>query len=117
MNAGEVMELVCDDTNRLATMGDQFLPNLVRQSAKAIIYIIWLLYLVGWKILPGLGVFAVVALFRACMTDIDIKYRRKASQLSEKRLDYLREVLRIINSVKLSCLEHVYEGKIQRTRW
>jgi ABC-type multidrug transport system fused ATPase/permease subunit len=117
MNAGEVMELVCDDSQRLATMGDQFLPTLIRQSAKLIVYIVWLLYSVGWKFLPGLGVFTVLAIFRLCMTNIDIKYRRKASQLSEKRLGYLREVLTIINSVKLNCLEHIYEEKIQGTRW
>ncbi|CAB4021928.1 multidrug resistance-associated 4-like, partial [Paramuricea clavata] len=117
MNAGEVMELVCDDTHRLVTMADQFLPNLVRQTAKVIVYITWLLYFVGWNFVPGLGVFTILALFRLCMTKIDINYRKKASQLSEKRLGYLREVLTIIHSVKLNCLEHVYEGKIQRTRW
>lgn len=117
MNAGEVMELVCDDTHRLATMGDQFLPNLVRQSAKVIVYITWLLCFVGWKFIPGLCVFTILALFRLCMTNIDIKFRKKASQLAEKRLGYLREVLTIIHSVKLNCLEHIYEEKIQRTRW
>ena len=117
MNAGEVMELVCDDTHRLVTMGDQFLPNLVRQSSKVIIYLIWLLCFVGWKFLPGLGVFTILALFRLSMTKMDIKFRRKASQLAEKRLGYLREVLTIIHSVKLNCLEHIYEEKIQRTRW
>jgi ABC-type multidrug transport system fused ATPase/permease subunit len=116
-NTGEVMELVCDDTRRLVTMADQFLPNLVRQIAKLIVYTIWLSYFVGWKFLPGLGVFTILALFRLCMTNIDINYRKKASQLSEKRLGYLREVLTIIHSVKLNCLEHVYEEKIQRTRW
>lgn len=117
MNAGEVMELVCDDTHRLVTMGDQFLPNLVRQSSKVIIYITWLLHFVGWKFLPGLGVFTILALFRLFMTKMDIKYRRKASQLAEKRLGYLREVLTIIHAVKLNCLENIYEEKIQRTRW
>jgi hypothetical protein len=47
---------------------------------------------------------------------MDVNYRKKASQLSEKRLGYLREVLMIIHSVKMNCLEHVYEEKIQRTR-
>jgi hypothetical protein len=117
MNAGEVMELVCDDTLRLITMGDQFLPNMVRQIGKAIVYIIWLFYFVSWKFVPGLGVFTILALFRLCMTNMDVNYRKKASQLSEKRLGYLREVLMIIHSVKLNCLEHVYEEKIQRTRW
>ncbi|CAB4002045.1 multidrug resistance-associated 4-like [Paramuricea clavata] len=76
-----------------------------------------LLYFVGWKFLPGLGVFTILALFRLCMTKIDINYRKKASQFAEKRLGYLREVLTIIHSVKLNCLEHVYEKKIRRTRW
>jgi hypothetical protein len=117
LNAGEVMELVCDDTHRLVTMADQFLPNLVRQTAKLIVYITWLLCFVGWKFVPGLGVFTILTLFRLCMTNIDINYRKKASQLSEKRLGYLREVLTIIHFVKVNCLEHVYEENIQRTRW
>ena len=117
MNAGEVMELVCNDTYRLITMGDQFLPNVVRQTAKAIVYIIWLLYFVRWKFVPGLGVFTILALLISPMHDkYGRNYRKKASQLSEKRLGYLREVLMIIHSVKLNCLEHVYEEKIQRTR-
>lgn len=111
------MELVCDDTHRLVTMADQFLPNLIRQAAKVMVYIVWLLYVVGWKFLPGLAVFTILSLVRLCMTNIDIKYRKKASELSEKRLGYLREVLTIIRSVKLNCMEHVYKEKIKQTRW
>ena len=76
MNAGEVMELVCNDTYRLITMGDQFLPNVVRQTAKAIVYIVWLLYFVSWKFVPGLGVFTILALLISPMHD---KYGRKLS--------------------------------------
>ena len=117
INAGEIMELICNDTQCLVTMADRTFPFLIRKCIAAAIYISWLLFLYGWTIIPGLLVFAILSLFRILITQIDLNLRRNASHVAEERLGYLREVFTKIQFVKLNCLEHIYENKIKTTRW
>lgn len=117
INTGEVMELICNDTQQLITMVDRYLPYLIRRSINVVIFISWLLLLLGWKIIPGLLVVFLLSLFRIFITEIDANLRRNASHVAGKRLGYIREVLRTIHFVKLNCLEHIYDNKIKNTRW
>jgi ABC-type multidrug transport system fused ATPase/permease subunit len=117
INVGEIMELVCNDTQCLVTMADRAFPYLVRKTISAVIYISWILFLYGWTIVPGLLLFFFVSLFRILVTRLDLNLRQNASRVAEERLGYLREVITSIHSIKLSCLEHIYENKIKNTRW
>jgi ABC-type bacteriocin/lantibiotic exporter with double-glycine peptidase domain len=98
-------------------MADRALPFLIRKIISAVIYISWILLLYGWTIVPGLFVFFVVSLFRILVTKLDLNLRQNASRAAEERLGYLREVMTSIHSIKLNCLEHIYENKIKNTRW
>jgi ABC-type multidrug transport system fused ATPase/permease subunit len=117
INTGEVMELISNDTQRLVTMADRSLPYMFRKCVNVVVYISWLLLLLGWKIIPGLLVIGFLSLFRILFTNVDVRLRRNASHVAEKRLGYLREVLTTINFVKLNCLEHIYNNKMKHTRW
>ena len=117
INTGKVMELLCNDTQRLVTMAERFLPYVVRMIILTSITICWLLYFGGWQVIPGTILLVVLGVFRLVLFDLDVNLRTRASQLGEKRLGLVREVLTIISLVKMNCLEHVYEEKISTTRW
>ena len=116
-NPGKVLELVCNDTQRLALMADRSFPFLFRKLMAAFLYACWLLLFLGWKIIPGLLISVFLLLLRISMAKTDVKLRRSASEVAENRLRYLREFLTIIPTVKLNCLEDIYRRKIQSTRW
>ncbi|XP_028407860.1 cystic fibrosis transmembrane conductance regulator-like [Dendronephthya gigantea] len=117
ISAEEVMELICNDTQRIVLMADKSFPYIIRKLVVAFIYICWLASLLEWKVVPGLLVFVFFFAFRILVTNVDVNLRRNASRVAEKRLGYLREFLTSIHSVKLNCLEEIYERKIQQTRW
>ena len=117
LNPGKVLELICNDTQRLAIMADRSFPFLLRKLMAALLYTCWLFLFLGWKIIPGLLVSVFLLILRISMAKTDVKLRQSASKVAENRLRYLREFLTIIPTVKLNCLEDIYRKKIQSTRW
>ncbi|XP_028400456.1 multidrug resistance-associated protein 4-like [Dendronephthya gigantea] len=117
LNPGKVLELICNDTQRLALMADRSILYLFRKSMAAFLYTCWLFLVLGWKIIPGLLVSIFLAIIRISIAKSDVKLRQSASEVGENRLSYLREFLTIILTVKLNGLEHIYRSKIQATRW
>ncbi len=117
IDSGHVMELMCNDSQRLLTSGEWFIPFAVRNILSAANIIVWLLYFIGWQIVPGsIFLVGIVVLRMSCNT-VDFGLRKKASELSEKRLGYINESLAVIYSVKVNCWEKIFEDKIQKTRW
>ena len=117
LNPGKVLELICNDAQRLAFMADRSILFLFRKSMVAFLYACWLLFFLGWKIIPGLLISILLLILRISIAKTDVKLRQSASEVAESRLRYLREFLTIIPTVKLNCLEDIYWRKIQSTRW
>ena len=111
------MELICNDSQRLVTMANRFIPFIIRKFVVSFIYICWLLTFFGWRIVPGLFVFAFLGMYRILIIEIDLNLRRDASKMAEERLGHLREFLTNILSIKLNGFEQIYEKKIQSARW
>lgn len=116
LDTGHVMELICDDSQRLATSGEWFIQNAIRALLSSMCAIAWLTYFVGWVSLPELLFFAFLGLYRLIMTNVDYKLRKNASKFADKRLGYLRELLMAINTIKMNCMEDIFEEKVQHTR-
>lgn len=117
MDVGIVMELVCDDSQRLATSGEWFIQSGVRYFLSCLCAMCWLFYFVGWKIIPVVLLFVSVGLYRFFIAKVDYSFRRKASRLAEERVGCVREILTSIHSIRMNCLEDIFEEKIQRIRW
>lgn len=111
------MELVCNDTQRFATTSEFFVPYGLRRAVQGTIFICWLFMLIGWKMFLGIIALVLLAMFRFFIATVDVDLRRDASKFAEIRLGYLRQLLTSILSVKLNCLENIYEKKINHTRW
>ncbi|XP_028403049.1 multidrug resistance-associated protein 4-like isoform X2 [Dendronephthya gigantea] len=117
ISVGEVMELICNDTQRLVMMADRSLPYMIRKLIIAFIYTCWLSMYLGWKVIPGLFVFVLLTALRVLVTDIDVRLRQNASDVAERRLGYLQEFLTSVISTRLNCFEYIHESKIKLTRW
>ena len=117
VNSGHVMELVCNDSQRLVTSGEWYIPFGIRQITVAVNATAWLLYYIGWQVIPGTIFLSSIVVFQMLCSKVDYDLRKKASGLSEKRLGYIRESLTVIHSVKVNCWEKIFEEKIQKTRW
>jgi 5-bromo-4-chloroindolyl phosphate hydrolysis protein len=111
------MELVCNDCQRLVTSGEWFIPVTFRHLSSSANIIAWLLYFIGWQIVPGAIFLVTLVVLRMLCNKVDYRLRKKASELSEKRLGYIRESLTAIHSVKINCWEKIFEEKIKKTRW
>ena len=111
------MELICNDSQRLAIGGEFFIQDTIRLLIRSVCAIAWLFYFVNWVFLPELLFFVLLGLYRFFMTKVDYKQRKKASEFADERLGYLRELFTAINSIRLNCMEDIFEEKIQRTRW
>lgn len=112
-----MMELVCNDSQRVLTSAKYFFPYAIRHILFCACVIAWLLVFIGWQIIPGAVFLLAVGVSRVILNEFDYKLRKRASQLSDERLGVIRETLTLINSVKLNCWETIYEGKIRNTRW
>ena len=115
--AGHVMELVCDDSQRLATSGKWFIHNVVTNLILCLCAMGWLFYFVGWQVLPGSFFLICLALYQFLVSKVDYKLRKSASQLADKRLGFLREIIANIHSIKLNCMEEISDEKVRKTRW
>ena len=116
LDTGHVMELICDDSQRLATSGEWFIQNAFRALLCSMCAIAWLNYFVGWVSLPGLLFFVFLGLYRLFMVKVDYKLQKNASEFADRRLGYLRELLTAINTIKMNCMEDIFEEKVQHTR-
>ena len=117
INSGHVMELICNDSQRLLTSGEWYIPVALRHVLCIGNTIAWLFYFIGWQILPGALFLVMLVVLRMLLSNVDYDLRKKASELSEERLGYIRESLTVIHSVKVNCWEKIFEEKIQKTRW
>ena len=117
IDTGHVMELICNDCQRLVTSGEWFVPTAFRFTVNTIMVVSWLLYFIGWEALPGSIFLMALAVLRVGINKIDYSLRKKASKLSDKRLGYIKEWLTMIYSVKVNCWEKIFEDKIHKTRW
>jgi ABC-type multidrug transport system fused ATPase/permease subunit len=117
IETGQVMELVCNDSQRLVTSGEWFIPMGLRHCLSSASLIAWLLYFIGWQIIPGTIFLVALVIMRILFNNADYDLRKRASELSDKRLGYIRESLTAIHSVKVNCWETIFEEKIQKTRW
>jgi hypothetical protein len=117
VNSGHVMELVCNDSQRLVTSGEWYIPFGIRQITVTVNATAWLLYYIGWQVIPGAIFLSSIVVLQMLCSKVDYDLRKKASGLSEKRLGYIRESLTVIHSVKVNCWEKIFEEKIQKTRW
>ena len=117
LDSGHVMELVCNDSQRLFTSAEWFIPYAIRHALYSACVIVWLLYFIGWQIIPGSVFLLALGVLRMFLNNFDYKLRKNASQLSDKRLGVIREALTVIRSVKLNCWETIYTEKIEKTRW
>ncbi|XP_028391901.1 multidrug resistance-associated protein 4-like [Dendronephthya gigantea] len=118
LDSGHVMELVCNDSQRIIfCSAEWFIPYAIKHSLDIACIIIWLLFFIGWQIIPGSVFLLALGVTRVLLNKFDYKLRKSASQLSDERLGVIRETLTVIASVKLNCWDPIYEDKIQKPRW
>ena len=116
IESGQVMELICNDSQRLVSSGEWYIPMAFCYCSSSASFIAWLLYFIGWKIIPGTIFLIALVVVRMLFSKFDYKLRKKASELSDKRLGYIRESLTVMYSVKVNCWERIFEEKIHKTR-
>ena len=111
ISAGHVMELLCDDSQRLFTSGEWFIQNAISHFLLSACAIGWLFYFVGWQVVPGLLFLILLGIYRSLIAKVDYKLRKNTLQLADERLGYLREILTGIQSIKLNCFEEILQKK------
>ena len=117
IETGHVMELICNDSQRLVTSGEWFIQDGIRKLSSYVFLIALLSYYVGWVFIPALILFIFLGVYQLFIIKLSYKLRRNASQFAEERLGYLREFLMASNSIKMNCLEEIFEDKLRQTRW
>ena len=117
IQTGHVMELICNDSQRLVTSGEWFIQNGIRKLSSYVFLIALLSYYVGWVFIPALILFIFLGVYQLFIIKLSYKLRRNASQFAEERLGYLREFLMASNFIKMNCLEKIFEEKLRQTRW
>ena len=117
IETGHVMELICNDSQRLVTSGEWFIQDGIRKLTNYIFLIALLSYYVGWAFIPALILFIFLGVYPFVIVKLSYKLRRNASQFADERLGYLRELLMGSNSIKMNCLEEIFEDKLRQTRW
>ena len=117
IETGHVMELICNDSQRLVTSGEWFIQDGIRKLTNYVFIIALLSYYVGWKFIPALVLFIFLGVYLFVIVKLSYKLRRKASQFADERLGYLREFLMANNSIRMNCLEEIFEEKLRQTRW
>ena len=112
------MELVCNDSQRIIfCSAEWFIPYAIKKTLDSACLIIWLLYFIGWQIIPGVVFLLALGATRAFLSNFDYKLRKSASQMSDECLGVIRQTLTVIASVKLTSWDKIYENTIQETRW
>ena len=117
IETGLVMELICNDSQRLVTSGEWFIQNGIRELSSYLFLIALLSYYVVWVFIPALILFIFLGVYQFFIIKPNYKLRRNASQLADQRLGYLREFLMASNSIKMNCLEEMFEDKLRQIRW
>ena len=117
IQTGHVMELICNDSQRLVTSGEWFIQNGIRKLSSYVFLIALLSYYIGWVFIPALILFIFLGVYQLFIIKLSYKLRRNASQFAEERLGYLREFLMASNFIKMNCLEKIFEEKLRQTRW
>ena len=117
IETGHVMELICNDSQRLVTSGEWFIQDGIRKLSSYVFLIALLSYYIGWVFIPALILFIFLGVYQLFIIKLSYKLRRNASQFAEERLGYLREFLMASNSIKMNCLEEIFEDKLRQTRW
>ena len=117
IKTGHVMELICNDSQRLVTSGEWFIQDGIRKLFSCALVIAWLSYYIGWAVIPALFLFIFLGIYQFFIVKLGYKLRRKASQFADERLGYLREFLIASNFIKMNCLEEIFEEKLRQTRW
>ena len=117
IETGHVMELICNDSQRLVTSGEWFIQDGIRKLSSYVFLIALLSYYVGWVFIPALILFIFLGVYQLFIIKLSYKLRRNASQFAEERLGYLREFLMASNSIRMNCLEEIFEDKLRQTRW
>ena len=82
MDSGHLMELVCNDSHRLITSSNWYVPFVIRQLLFVASMISWLLYFIGWKVIPGVLFVLAVGVTRVVLLEYDYKLGVRVSQLS-----------------------------------
>ena len=117
IETGHVMELICNDSQRLVTSGEWFIQDGIRKLSSYVFLIALLSYYVGWVFIPALILFIFLGVYQLFIIKLSYKLRRNASQFAEERLGYLREFLMASNSIRMNCQEEIFEDKLRQTRW
>ena len=117
IETGHVMELICNDSQRLVTSGEWFIQDGIRKLSSYVFLIALLSYYIGWVFIPALILFIFLGVYQLFIIKLSYKLRRNASQFADERLGYLRELLMGSNSIKMNCLEEIFEDKLRQTRW
>ena len=117
LDSGHLMELVSNDSQRIFTSGERYILYIIQNLLLIVSLFAWLLYFIGWSCIPSVLFLMLLGLSRFMLNGFDYQLRKKASQLSAKRLGLIRETLAAIYTVKLNCWETIYQDKIQMTRW
>ena len=117
IETGHVMELICNDSQRLVTSGEWFIQDGIRKLSSYVFLIALLSYYIGWVFIPALILFIFLGVYQLFIIKLSYKLRRNASQFSEERLGYLREFLMASNSIRMNCQEEIFEDKLRQTRW
>ena len=117
IETGHVMELICNDSQRLVTSGEWFIQDGIRKLSSYVFLIALLSYYVGWVFTPALILFIFLGVYQLFIIKLSYKLRRNASQFADERLGYLREFLMASNSIRMNCLEEIFEDKLRQTRW
>ena len=117
IETGHVMELICNDSQRLVTSGEWFIQDGIRKLCSYVFLIALLSYYIGWVFIPALILFIFLGVYQLFIIKLSYKLRRNASQFAEERLGYLREFLMASNSIRMNCQEEIFEDKLRQTRW
>ena len=117
IETGHVMELICNDSQRLVTSGEWFIQDGIRKLSSYVFLIALLSYYVGWVFIPALILFIFLGVYQLFIIKLSYKLRRNASQFADERLGYLREFLMASNSIRMNCQEEIFEDKLRQTRW
>uniref|UniRef100_A0A914Z986 Uncharacterized protein n=1 Tax=Panagrolaimus superbus TaxID=310955 RepID=A0A914Z986_9BILA len=78
--------------------------------------LIYLLKVIGWPSLAGIGVFFIFDVVQAILGVTMVRFRNRAIKQTEKRMNLMGEVIRCIRIIKMNAWEHLFINRINEVR-
>uniref|UniRef100_A0AC34GNF9 ABC transmembrane type-1 domain-containing protein n=1 Tax=Panagrolaimus sp. ES5 TaxID=591445 RepID=A0AC34GNF9_9BILA len=78
--------------------------------------LVYLLKVIGWPSLAGIGVFFIFDVVQAILGVTMVRFRNRAIKQTEKRMNLMGEVIRCIRIIKMNAWEHLFINRINEVR-